>query len=136
MDQLRAIRRRGISLACKGNWGEEPMHVAAGRGNMEVVQFLVHNLGYEAIGARDSNQKTPVHYGATRPQISPYVLSSLLSAARNRQLQMVQWLVAHGDIGGGNPVQSWVDYKGRTALDVCNEVVTSLLSLLHAVPAR
>merc|ERR1711934_230715 len=102
LDQLQAIDAKGLPLNCKGDWGEEAIHVAAGKGHLEVVKYLVGKFGVETCRARDGNNKTPLHY-----------------AARNMHLDTVKWLCSSA---GASRLQDDRDYKGRRPIDVCREV--------------
>merc|ERR1711939_1106643 len=100
-DELQEAVDSGISLDVRGDFGEQAIHVACGRGHLEVVKFLNRKLGSKCLQAVDNSQKTPLHY-----------------AGRNQHLDVVKFIMS---TVSGRP-QDATDAKGRTAHAVCVEV--------------
>merc|ERR1712216_683481 len=86
VDQLKMIKKRGIPLSIRGDYGESALHVAAGKGLQECLEFLIGEggLGNGSLVWPDANRKTPLHY-----------------AARNNHLATVKWICATAPPGAG-----------------------------------
>jgi ankyrin repeat protein len=61
-NKIRRLIARGADIQARDDWGNTPLHEAARRGNLKLVQFLIHT------GAKSTEQnafgETPLHVAA------------------------------------------------------------------------
>ena len=105
---------KGADINELGANGYTPLHVAVGKGNVEMVRFLVGQKGAN-VSAQDEQGNTPLYY-----------------AVKNKNLELVRILLQHG---------AKVDVKNRnsvTPLYLCikNKGSEAMKNLLFAAEAR
>ena len=76
-EQMRLLLDYGASPNVRGDWGTTPLHLAAARGRLGAVRFLVLEANVD-IDAKDSDGSTPLHDATWGPYVSPEVVQFLL----------------------------------------------------------
>jgi ankyrin repeat protein len=100
VNKARQLYQDGLyngSNACN-RFGESILHIACRRGNLEMVQFLVEEVGLKVHEIRDDYHRTPLHDAFWTTEASPKVIDFLL-----KQPYVVELLLLK-DVRGYTPL--------------------------------
>lgn len=81
---LQTMLAHSANLALKTDGGQTPLHVAASKGNPEVVQALLQTGANK--DAQATNGRTPLHYAAESGHLA--IVQALLQAGANKDTQI------------------------------------------------
>ena len=81
-EQMQLLLGYGASADVRGDWGLTPLHLAAARGRLGAVRFLVLEANAD-VNAKDGLGMTPLHNASWSTDASPEVVQFLLEHGAN-----------------------------------------------------